>query len=103
MQHLAAKQLGEQTATNERALAAAGGADDRDKAIAAETLQQFDRLFFATKEQVVFFLRKRPQTWKRIHFGVRRIVHTHTSLSLLMNASSSTVGANSSPWWITSA
>ena len=37
------------------------------KRLLAQPLQQFQRLFFAAKEQVVLVLRERPQTGKRVH------------------------------------
>ena len=74
----ASKQFGQQPAADERRFTASGTSHNGNKAVVPKSLQQFDCLFFATKEQVVFFLGKRPQTREWIHLGGCG-GHTHTS------------------------
>ncbi len=56
VEHPAAQQLRQQSAADQRRLAAARGPHDRHEAVAAQALQQLERLFFAAEEQVVLFL-----------------------------------------------
>ncbi len=77
LEHLAAQQLRQQSAADQRRLAAARGPHDRHEAVAAQALEQFHRLFFAAEEQVVLFLGEWSQTGKGIHRRqVRGLMHT---------------------------
>src|SRR5262249_25025351 len=98
-EQLAAEQLRQQSAAGQRRLAAARGPHDRHEAVAAQALQQLDRLFFAAKEQVVLCLGEGPQAGKGIHSGKCR-THAPPSLIRLTKASSSAQGWTSPGWRI---
>src|SRR5262245_33978442 len=97
-EHLAPQQLGEQSAADQRTLAASGGADHGDEAVVPQACEELERLFFAAEEQVVLFLGERPQSGEGV-----RLVHVHASLTWPMKASSSALGANSLAWRMTPA
>src|SRR6516165_1189759 len=101
-EHFAAQQLRQQAAADQRRLAAAGGAHDGQEAVARQTLEQLERLFFAAEEEVVLFRGEGSQPGKRVPPS-RCGTHAPTSLIRLTKRSSSASGSNAPGWRITAA
>ena len=70
--HRPAVQRGDQARADERGLAAARGADDREQTSRAQAAEQFVDLCFASEKEMIFVWLERPQPRKRIERQLRR-------------------------------